>query len=472
MPPQHGKSLQVSSLFPAWYLGHYPDDPVILTAYGDLLAHDFSKDCRTVINHPEYQILFPGVKINPKTSAVNNWRLAAPHRGQLRAAGIYGSITGKGARLLGIDDPIKNREEAESELFRNKAKEAYKSTLSTRLHLDAIVLLSLTRWHEDDLAAWLLAQNLGFRYIRLPGIADCLDVTGKKYKRDLLGRKKGEALWPERFPVKMLLEQKTLLGTYDYSALYDQRPTPMKGLLFEEGYFKVIPGNEIPKGLTWFRFWDLAITETTAGDYTASARGAIDQTTGRRYFAGFIYGKWKWPVVRAKIKQVALAEQDIVALVGIEAAGTQGGMAQEMQFDKELAGVGIVPIPVSQSKRVRSLPVVAAGEAGLLYLEDGPLVRGWIDECLAFDKGIHDDRVDVLSGLCRMIGLGGGENVSLRRLLEDAEMLERKDPISEVATAGLEPGSPMMSETPEAKEARLQAAEPWYAQLIKEDRDV
>jgi len=460
-------------LFPAQYLGHYPNHPIILTGYGEILAQDFSRDMRGVINSDEYQQLFPGVRIDPSTSAVNNWRLAKPHKGRVRAASMYGSITGSGAMLMGIDDPIKSREEAESATWRLKAQQAYKTTLSTRLHNDAIVLVCLTRWHSDDLAGWLMAQNLGFRYIRLPGIADGMDITGKKKQRDLLGRKKGQVLWPKKFPEKMLLEQKKLLGNYDYSALYDQRPTSIEGIVFNRGFFKIIDEQDIPSGLRWVRFWDLAISEQTAGDFTASARGAMDPLTGRVYFDGTIHGKWPWPTVRRRIKAVALAERGLTLMTGIESGGTQGGMAQEMQMDKELAGIGVIPIPCPTSKMVRALPAIARGEAGLLYLVKGDWNEGWIDEHVEFDKGLHDDRVDVTSGVVRMLGFGGHEIKSLGRILEDQgeaheqQQRDKQAAIKSEASVIRRHGIVVQpaGETPEAEQAVNQAELPWWVRL-------
>jgi predicted phage terminase large subunit-like protein len=402
-PPQHGKSLEITTLFPAFYLGHFQDDPQILTAYGDQHAIGFSKKIRGIVDSNAYDFIFPGLELSPDTRAGNRWELK-DRGGCITAAGVNGAITGKGARLLIMDDPIKRREEAESQVYRESLKEAYRSTLRTRLHNDAIQILVMTRWHQDDLAGWLIKEH-GFTYFRLPAIADAADG-------DLLGRRVGEPLWPERFPHEFLMEQKESLGLYNWDSMYQGNPAPPEGLIFQRGFFKII--DKAPEGLSWVRFWDLAATERTSGDYTASHRMAVDHS-GNVYIDGEIRGLWEWPTVRRKIKDTALIEK--IGIIGIESQGMQKGMVQECWADPELLNVGIFGIPVPQSKRIRAMSVMARGEAGKLFLVKNYWNEEFIKEFITFDVGAHDDRVDSVSGGMHLITIAHPEMTDLNTLV-------------------------------------------------------
>ncbi len=140
-PPQHGKSELVSVRFPAYWMGRRPDDPVIITSYAADLAYSKSRQARQVVESREFAGLFPGVGTNPESRAVNNWVLAAPHRGELVAAGVGGPITGHGAMLGIIDDPVENWEQAQSEAYRNRAWEWYRGTFRTRIWEEGAIVL-------------------------------------------------------------------------------------------------------------------------------------------------------------------------------------------------------------------------------------------------------------------------------------------------------------------------------------------
>jgi len=408
-PPQHGKSLQVSTLFPAWYLGNRPDDPVILTAYSDAHAVGFSRKIRNIVDSPEYSQIFPGMEMSKDSRAANRWDLIN-HKGELIGSGINGRITGKGAKLLLIDDPIKNRAEAESDIYRESLKEAYRSTLLTRLHKDAVTILVMTRWHEDDLAGWLIKEH-GFKYICLPCIAE---------QDDPLGRPFGEALWPDRFPVDMMEERKIDIGLYNWHSMYQGNPRPKEGLLFKRTYFNII--DTVPSDITWVRFWDLAVTEEDSGDFTASIRIGHNDL-GNIYLDGRIKKRCEWPTARRLILETAKVEKDTV-MIGIGNQGPQKGMVQDIMTDPALSGHGIIGVPELQSKRVRAYPLIAKGEAGKLYLVRAPWNEDFINECLEFDVGKHDDQVDAATGAMRLLafaapGTGDDLNTLLERDIED-----------------------------------------------------
>lgn len=234
-PPRHGKSELVSRRLPPYFLGCFPDKEVIATAYGQELVHDFGRDVRTIVSSPEYARLFPGTRLASDASAVDRWRVAG-HRGGYMAAGVGGPITGRGADLLLIDDPVKSRAQAESQTERDTIWSWYRAVAYTRLAPRASIVLTLTRWHEDDLAGRILSsQRAGdWTVVHFPAIgAD------------------GEALWPERYPavsrdgLEGLDAIRETLGAYEWSALYEGNPRPLEGGYYQErDFFVTAPGQD------------------------------------------------------------------------------------------------------------------------------------------------------------------------------------------------------------------------------------
>lgn len=215
MPPRHGKSELCSKYLPAWYLGTFPDRRVMLTSYEAEFASKWGRDARNLLE--DHGGIF-GVQLAGDSSAAHRWEIAG-HGGGMVTAGVGGPITGKGANLLIVDDPVKNAEEANSITYRQKAWDWYQSTAYTRLEPKAAVIVIQTRWHEDDLTGRLLkeAQQGGdkWRVINFPAIANA---------NDLLGRQPGAALWPERYNERRLDKIRRAVGDYVWSALYQQEP--------------------------------------------------------------------------------------------------------------------------------------------------------------------------------------------------------------------------------------------------------
>jgi hypothetical protein len=168
MPPRHGKSMLASEFFPAWYLGRNPDHYVVTATYAQELADDFGRKVKNQIEDPLYQAIFPGVGLADDSKsakrfhidgAIGGYEHAISQRGAFYAVGVGGPLTGRGAHLLLIDDPVKNREDAESEVIRRKVKDWYTSTAYTRLMPGGRIVVIQTRWHEDDLTGWLQLEH-------------------------------------------------------------------------------------------------------------------------------------------------------------------------------------------------------------------------------------------------------------------------------------------------------------------------
>lgn len=276
MPPRHGKSELVSRRFPAFLHGLYPNSEIFAASYLDSLAGDMTKDVQAVIDTPEYRELFPETRIpSAGGSYVLGTRNMAEHtivgqpKGKYRGQGVGGSFTGKGANFIIIDDPIKGREIADSEVFRERLWQFWKNDLISRLETNlesgrpGQVLITLTRWHEDDLAGRLLEEMrlnpdaIQWKVVSYPAIrVNSDDETDP--------RQVGESLWPEKYSVAELTKFK--VDARAWSSLYQQNPVPLGGALFKEEMFRFGP---MPAAFDYtFIMADTAYDEKKENDFT------------------------------------------------------------------------------------------------------------------------------------------------------------------------------------------------------------
>lgn len=290
MPPRHGKSELASKRFPAFFLGSNPKKNIIAASYNSDLASDFGREVRGIVASEEYRALF-NVELSQDSKAANRWHTS--ERGMYVAAGVGGSLTGRGSHVLLLDDPIKNREEADSEVIREKVWRWYTSTAYTRLEndidpadvleddwlwrdfmrdvdagraeaMEGAIVVVLTRWHEDDLAGRLLKQQ---------------DEGGEKWEvlelPAISTNERGEerSLWPAKYPLERLQKIRSVIGPRDWSALYQQAPAPDEGLYFKKEWFRFY--DELPKHLRFYGASDYAVTAND-GDYTCHGVGGVD----------------------------------------------------------------------------------------------------------------------------------------------------------------------------------------------------
>jgi predicted phage terminase large subunit-like protein len=301
----------------------------------------------------------------------------------MQTAGVGGPITGKGANLLIIDDPVKNAEEAASETMRNKAWDWWTSTAYTRLEPQGAVIVIQTRWHQDDLAGKMLTDMAQggerWRVVNMPAISD-----------------DGQALWPERYALESLLVIKRTMSSYFFSALYQQRPTPPEGSKFKREWFHVV--RSLPDGVRKaVRFWDKASSEGK-GDYSAGC--LVAQHEGLFYIADMARGQWS-DLKREDMIQLC-AEKDRNRFQNIstwvEQEPGSGGKDSAAATIRRLAGHNIRADRVSGDKELRAGPLAAQCEAGNVRLVAGPWNSAFLDEMCMFPHGTHDDQVDAASG--------------------------------------------------------------------------
>lgn len=429
MPPRTGKTELTAKMFSAWFLGRNPDKRVILSAYGASLAEDSSRAVRNYVMDTRFQAIFgkldtldDPVMLSEDSRSVSRWDLAAPYRGGLLAAGVGGAITGKGADLLIVDDPYKSREEAQRDSYRESVDSWWQSAAYTRLEDGAAIVIVHTRWHPDDLAGALLKRSVSdpladdYEVVFLPAIAleeESYPTNEEAFKdnlskglylpyKDQIGRMPGDPLWPEKYNANDLEKIQVNVGDFEFASLYQQLPRPMTGNFFDAEMFKVVARKDVPTGLKWVRYNDLAMGETERSDWNVSLAAAMDEATGDLYYRDMlrVHDINKFMV---ELKRVMLLPEEKGVRHGFESNGFQSLVLKEFIKDHELATVPMQSIKVEKDKVTRATPIRTRGTQGKVFLVDGPWVKGFQAEALNFPNGKHDDQVDSASGGLEMV---------------------------------------------------------------------
>lgn len=385
MPPRHGKSELCSVRFPAWYLGRNPQRQVIACSYAESLAYTFSYAVRGTIAGPAYQRLW---QHRLDTAGAIRWQLAG--KGDLRAsyiaAGVGGGITGEGADVLVIDDPVKNAEEAASPLQRERVWEWWKMVARPRLQPGGVIVLIMTRWHQNDLAGALL---------KLASEDPKADQWEVLHFRALDGE---HALWPEHYPVAALEATRASIGQSAFEALYQGSPLVPGGNLFKRGWFEIV--EAAPADCRLVRFWDMAATEARHGsdpDWTAgSLLGRAPN--GTLYVVDMRRLRGTPGANENLVKQTAEMDSKAVPVRMEQEPGSAGVKMIDDYRRRVLFGWDFTGVPSTGSKEVRASPVASQAEAGNIKLVRGPWISAFLDELEMFPKGAHDDQVDALSG--------------------------------------------------------------------------
>ena len=376
MPPRHGKSELASKRFPAWCLGRNPKRQIIAASYNSDLANDFGRNVRNIVAEPEFGQVFAGVSLAPDSQAAN--RMNTNHGGTYVAAGVGTAVTGRGADIALIDDPFKDREEADSERRRELVWDWYRSTLYTRLMPGGAIVLIQTRWHEDDLAGRLLEQEGDqWEVLELPAIDEA-----------------GKALWPEWYDERALARIKDTIGPREWSALYQQKPQPDEGTFFRREWFKT--WDKLP-ACRYYGTSDYAVTDG-GGDYTVHTIWGIGPD-------GDVYRAEQWKD-RTTSDVWIERKLDLIAKYKPLAWFGEGGVIQkavEPMLRRRMRERNIhcriewLPSVADKPTRARSFQAMAA--TGRVHMERG----ADLSEYLVFPAGKHDDEVDTASLIGRAI---------------------------------------------------------------------
>jgi len=415
-PPRHGKSKLTSEMFPAWALGVDPSEQFMLASHTASLPETFSRNVRNLIASDAYKRLFDETQLSDDNATIQKWTLADRTRPAMLTVGVGGSPTGHGARTLIIDDPIGAAEEAESELQRKNMWQWYTDTIYPRLEPNAAIIVMMQRWHEDDLTGRLLkdqAKADKWVIVSLPALAETQTERDEYAKRvglplgvdDPLGRLPGQALWPERYDVPDLKAIEAV-STRSFSAKYQQKPRPAEGAKFKRAWLRTIDASELPTGLTWKRYYDLAHSLREQASNTATIAGSLGPD-GTLYLRRGRAGKMESPEQHKMIEELMLDEPDTEH--GIENKVHGGPTVQTLIRKPELAHVALKPVNIHADKIVRATPVVDRAEMNKVRfvresINDDVWISEWIDEMCAFPYGAQDDRVDCVSGVEAMIG--------------------------------------------------------------------
>ena len=402
MPPRTGKSEIVSRCFPAWAIGKYPWLEIIACSYSTTLSNEFSRKVRSLIKEEDYKLIFPETELDPDDQSVASWKTT--EKGVYVSAGVGTGITGKGGNIIIIDDPVKNREEANSPTTREAVWGWYTSTLYTRLMPGGGVIVVATRWHHDDLMGRLVEDMCKggeytekWKIISYPAIAT----------QDDHFRKKGEALHPERYNIHALNRIRRSIGDDDFEALYQQNPTKKSGAIFKQDMFVFYEFSELPKkeDLNFYCAWDLAVSTKQTNDYSVGITVAVDLDDNL----------WIVDLFRFKVETSELIEHMIDIweiyrheIIGLEAGVIKHAIAPFLNkriSERRAFSMNVEPLPsgnVDKITRARSIQG-RMRQGKVLFPKNALYTQDLINELLQFPQGKHDDQVDALAYIGLML---------------------------------------------------------------------
>lgn len=420
MPPQEGKSQRASRRFPLWALTQDPDLRIAITSYEAGVARRWGRAIRDDVTVNAHDL---GIRVRDDLAAQHEWQLAG-HEGGVYTAGVGGALTGRPVDLLVIDDPVKDRKQADSKVYRDAVWDWWTDTAATRLAPGAPVVLILTRWHHDDLAGRLLAAEDGHLWtvVNIPAQADHRPEQGQT---DPLGREPGEYMTSARGRTTRQWDAiKLRSGPRTWASLYQGRPSPDAGDLFPEEWARYDQPLWIDRGdgSRWIpgdvevaQSWDMTFKDTKSSDYVVGQVWArfgadvylVDQVRARLSFTATLDAfrslTARWPQAMAKFVEDKANGPAVINALGRQIPG-------------------IIPVEPEGSKYSRAAavsPFTHSGNVKLPTAELLPNVEDLLEETRSFPNGTHDDTVDGLSQAVNQM--------LLRPILGDVDLVDETD---------------------------------------------
>jgi len=375
-PPRHGKSLENTIHLSAFYLYKFPQKRVIIAAHTQSLANEFSRDAR--------MLAIDCMDLAGDKLAVTDWK--TEESGGLKAVGVGGAISGRGCDLLLIDDPIKNREEAYSKVYREKVWKWYTTDLYTRREPKSSIILTMTPWHYNDLAHRILESEDAKNWIiiSMPAIAK---------DDDILGRTKGDALWTDRYSIDDLLKIKTTMGD-DFEALYQLNPIVAEGNIIKREWFIEKPLEEFPVRWDFIgQYYDTAFKKGQQNDYSVCL--TIGKLRDQIYILHIFRDKLDFPELKDMMVQLAIEYKP--TFIGVEDKASGQSLIQEMANNINLP-VKPEAIKVSIDKESRANAITPyMRDKKLIMPKNAHWIDDFLDEVCTFPAAPHDDQVDALT---------------------------------------------------------------------------
>jgi predicted phage terminase large subunit-like protein len=388
LPPRHLKSSIASVAFPAWCLGHNPSSQILCVSYAQILADMFGRDSRSIMMSPWYRRIFT-TRLAAQRLAVQEFVIT--RQGYRLATSTSGVLTGRGADIILIDDPLKP-EDTLSEVLRRAANEWFDHTLYSRMNdkRHGAIVIIMQRLHEDDLVSQVLAQE-EWEVVRFPAIAEADEVNRIEtiWGQECFRRRQGEALHPEREPLDTLDGLRHTLGECNFACQYQQSPGPLGGGLVKAAWFKRYRDSERPKHFDRIvQSWDTANKVTELSDFSVCTTWGIKAK--HLFLLGLFRGRLDYPALKRAVREQQSLFGANEVLIEDKSSGTQ--LIQELIADGCHAVTRYQP---TCDKIVRLHAQTALIENGFVHIpETAPWLDAYLHEMTVFPRGKHDDQVD------------------------------------------------------------------------------
>jgi predicted phage terminase large subunit-like protein len=407
LPPRTGKTTMTTLTAPAWIMSRHPEWPIALTSHDGGLATSWGRQIRRWVDSGR----LGNIETARDAGAASSWETTAG--GKLLSISLRESFTGRGAKVLVVDDPHKDFQDATSEKVRQNIWDWWLSVALTRLEAPSLVIVTMTRWHEDDFIGRLLSPEREgdpseWQVLRLPAIAEQGDAMGREVGEPLLTPLVDETA---EEAVVRYSSVKESVGSYVWNAMYQQRPAPMQGAVFnvgwlrywttdpslatEDGRIRLVDFRAMV-GARWLDSWDMAFKATDHSDYVVGQRWC--RHGANRFLVDQVRGRWSFTTTLAEMLAFAsggrFPEKVHQRLVEDKANGTA---VMDTLHDRI---AGLKPVNPQGSKEARATAVTPEVESGNVYLphvSEAPWVLDFISEVRSFPTGAHDDQVDTMS---------------------------------------------------------------------------